>query len=61
MSDSSSIPGNSQLPGATPQPPLGSLMKQAAGDPRTTNILLAVLVLCITGYMPNGFETICTA
>lgn len=43
------------------QPPIGSLLKQAAGDPRTTNILLAVLVLCITGYMPSGFETICTA
>lgn len=58
--DSNSTPGNSQLPGAA-QPPIGSLLKQAAGDPRTTNILLAVLVLCITGYMPNGFETICTA
>jgi len=42
-------------------PPMGQLLKTAAGDPRTTNVLLTILVLCITGYMPNGFETICTA
>ena len=60
MSDLNSAPGNSQLPG-TSQPPLGAVLKQAAGDPRTTNILLAVLVLCITGYMPDGFETVCSA
>ena len=43
------------------QTPMGPVLKQALGDPRTTNLLLAVLVLCITGYMPNGFETICSA
>lgn len=43
------------------QSPMGPVIKQALGDPRTTNLLLAVLVLCITGYMPSGFETICSA
>lgn len=34
-------------------------MKQIAADPRTTNALLLVMVLCISGYMPDSFTTLC--
>ncbi len=33
--------------------PLGTLAKAAAADPKTTNALLAVLVLCMSGLMPD--------
>lgn len=39
--------------------PLGALVKAAAADPKTTNILLAVLVLCMSGLMPDQLQTLC--
>lgn len=38
---------------------LGTLAKAAAADPKTTNALLAVLVLCMSGLMPEQLQTLC--
>lgn len=52
-----STPGGT---GSTSVPiPLGTLLKTAAADPKTTNVLLAVLVLCMSGLMPEQLETLC--
>ena len=39
--------------------PMGTLVKTAAADPKTTNALLLVLVLCMSGMMPEQLETLC--
>ena len=39
--------------------PLGAICKAAAADPKTTNALLAVLVLCMSGLMPEQLQTVC--
>ncbi len=50
---------------ATPVPasgvplPVGTLLKTAAADAKTTNALLLVLVLCMSGFMPEQFQTLC--
>lgn len=36
-------------------------LKAAAADPRTTNALLLILVLCVSGYMPDTLSTLCGA
>lgn len=36
-------------------------LKAMAADPRTTNLLLLVMVLCISGYMPESLNTLCGA
>jgi hypothetical protein len=53
---------DSQVPGAGQnlQVPPGQTLKMIAGDPRTTNLLLAVLVLCMSGLMPEQFSTLCS-
>lgn len=33
--------------------------KTLAADPRTTNLLLLVLVLCVSGYMPDSAASLC--
>jgi len=43
----------------SPIPP-GQTLKMLAGDPRTTNLLLTVLVLCMSGLMPEQFSTLCS-
>lgn len=45
---------------ANTQIPPGQLLKTIAGDPRTTNLLLAVLVLCMSGLMPEQLNTLCS-
>lgn len=42
------------------QIPPGQTLKMLAGDPRTTNLLLGVLVLCMSGLMPEQFSTLCS-
>lgn len=44
---------------AVPPVPAGQLLKAAAADPKTTNILLLVVVLCMSGLMPDQFSTLC--
>ncbi len=39
--------------------PASQILKMAAADSKTTNALLLVLVLCISGYMPEQFQTLC--
>ncbi len=39
--------------------PVGTLLKTAAADAKTTNALLLVLVLCMSGLMPEQFQTLC--
>ncbi len=39
--------------------PASQIFKLAAADSKTTNALLLVLVLCISGYMPEQFQTLC--
>ncbi len=39
--------------------PASQILKLAAADSKTTNALLLVLVLCISGYMPEQFQTLC--
>lgn len=51
-------------PGGTGSPvlsqvPLGTLLKSAAADPKTTNVLLLVVVLCMSGLMPEQLSTLC--
>lgn len=46
--------------GATiPPVPVGQLVKHAAADPKTTNLLLLVVVLCMSGMMPDQLATLC--
>ncbi len=42
-----------------PPVPMGQLFKTAAADPKTTNALLLVVVLCMSGLMPEQFNTLC--
>ena len=46
---------------AVPPVPAGQLLKTAAADPRTTNLLLLVVVLCMSGLMPDQLTTLCGA
>lgn len=46
------------VPQAVPLP-VGQLLKTAAADAKTTNALLLVLVLCMSGFMPEQFQTLC--
>ncbi len=39
--------------------PVSHMLKTAAADAKTTNALLLILVLCISGYMPEQFQTLC--
>lgn len=39
--------------------PAGQLLKTAAADPKTTNLLLLVVVLCMSGLMPEQFSALC--
>lgn len=39
--------------------PASHLLKLAAADPKTTNALLLVLVLCMSGLMPEQLQTLC--
>jgi len=45
---------------ANTQLPPGQTLKMLAGDPRTTNLLLGILVLCMSGLMPEQFSTLCS-
>ena len=49
--------------GSAGQPvvPVGQLAKAAAADPKTTNLLLLVVVLCMAGMMPDQLTSICGA
>lgn len=38
-----------------------SSIKALAGDPRTTNLLLLAVVLCMAGLMPDSLMSICGA
>ena len=38
-----------------------SALKEALADPRLTNGLLAIIVLCLSGYMPEQFTSLCGA
>ncbi len=42
-----------------PPVPMGQLLKTAAADPKTTNALLLVVVLCMSGLMPEQLNTLC--
>ncbi len=46
---------NTQLPPV----PMGQLLKTAAADPKTTNALLLVVVLCMSGLMPEQLNSLC--
>ena len=61
MGTSSNVPTpGATSQGATPIPvPLGTLLKTAAADPKTTNVLLLVVVLCMSGLMPEQLTTLC--
>ena len=39
--------------------PMGTLFKTAAADPKTTNALLLVVVLCMSGLMPEQLNSLC--
>lgn len=42
-----------------PAVPTGQLLKAAAADPKTTNALLLVVVLCMSGLMPEQLNSLC--
>ena len=42
-----------------PPVPAGQILKAAAADPKTTNVLLLVLVLCMSGLMPEQLSSVC--
>lgn len=42
-----------------PPVPAGQLLKAAAADPKTTNALLLVVVLCMSGLMPDQLTSLC--
>ncbi len=46
---------------AVPPVPAGQLLKTAAADPKTTNVLLLIVVLCMAGFMPEQLSTLCGA
>lgn len=46
---------------AIPTVPVGQLAKAAAADPKTTNLLLLVVVLCMSGLMPDQLTSLCGA
>ncbi len=48
----------SHAPGQVPLP-VGTLLKTAAADAKTTNALLLILVLCMSGMMPEQLQTLC--
>ncbi len=52
VTDSTSAPAGVPLPA-------GQLLKTAAADPKTTNALLLILVLCMSGMMPEQLQTLC--
>jgi hypothetical protein len=52
--ETSQSPVTSQVP-----VPAGQLLKTAAADPKTTNLLLLVVVLCMSGLMPEQFSALC--
>lgn len=39
--------------------PPSQLAKAALADPKTTNVLLMIVVLCMSGYMPESMQTLC--
>lgn len=43
------------------QPSTQSVLKSMSADPRTTNALLLILVLCVSGYMPESMTSLCGA
>jgi len=45
--------------GAIPPVPVSHLIKTAAADPKTTNLLLLVVVLCMSGLMPEQLNSLC--
>lgn len=53
LSPPAASPVQSQITSAT--------VKAMAADPKTTNLLLLVLVLCVSGYMPEQLMTLCGA
>ncbi len=42
-----------------PPVPTGQILKAAAADPKTTNALLLVVVLCMSGLMPEQLNSLC--
>ncbi len=44
---------------AIPPVPVGQVLKTAAADPKTTNALLLVVVLCMSGFMPEQLNSLC--
>ncbi len=42
-----------------PPVPVGQLLKTAAADSKTTNALLLVVVLCMSGLMPEQLSSLC--
>jgi len=51
---------NTQVVATSSPIPPGQTLKMLAGDPRTTNLLLGILVLCMSGLMPEQFNTLCS-
>lgn len=50
----------SPAPAPVPLPvPMGTLLKNASADPKTTNALLLILVLCMSGLMPEQLQSLC--
>ncbi len=56
-----STPQSSTSPAvpAIPPVPVGQILKTAAADPKTTNLLLLVVVLCMSGLMPEQLNSLC--
>jgi hypothetical protein len=52
-----STQANPQLPHVPV--PTGQILKAAAADPKTTNALLLVVVLCMSGLMPEQLNSLC--
>lgn len=52
------VESHSPAPGQVPLP-VSTILKTAAADAKTTNALLLILVLCMSGMMPEQFSTIC--
>lgn len=60
MSTSPRVASDASGPAGAPVP-VGQLAKAMAADPKTTNILLLVVVLCMSGMMPDQLTTLCGA
>ncbi len=56
---STQVPTPSPGVPAIPPVPLGQLLKTAAADSKTTNVLLLVVVLCMSGLMPEQLNPLC--